>query len=84
MKAMLDKDDKTHVKYDLVEIPAQYKAQAEEYHHHLLEAASHADDHLLELVPEVDHVVGNTEKMHGETFKGLSTASSERSPGLLK
>jgi len=29
-------------------------------------------------MPEVDHVVGNTEKMHGETFKGLSTASSER------
>ncbi|HEY1861385.1 MAG TPA: elongation factor G [Gemmataceae bacterium] len=49
---LLDKDDKTHVKYDLVEIPAQYKAQAEEYHHHLLEAASHADDHLLELVLE--------------------------------
>src|SRR6202022_3229384 len=40
------------VKYDLVDIPEQYKAQAEEYHHHLLEAASHGDDHLLELVLE--------------------------------
>jgi threonylcarbamoyladenosine tRNA methylthiotransferase MtaB len=29
-------------------------------------------------MPEVDHVVGNSEKMRGETFKGLSTASSER------
>jgi threonylcarbamoyladenosine tRNA methylthiotransferase MtaB len=29
-------------------------------------------------MPEVDHVIGNTEKMHGETFKGLSTSSSER------
>jgi threonylcarbamoyladenosine tRNA methylthiotransferase MtaB len=29
-------------------------------------------------MPEVDHVVGNTEKMHSETFKGLSLASSER------
>ncbi|MFL5243425.1 MAG: elongation factor G [Gemmataceae bacterium] len=53
MKFILnDKDDKTHVKYDLIEIPEQYKAQAEEYHQHLLEAASHADDHLLELVLE--------------------------------
>jgi len=29
-------------------------------------------------MPEVDHVVGNSEKMRGETFKALSTASSER------
>ena len=36
----------------LVEIPAKYKELAEEYHDHLLEAASHADDHLLELVLE--------------------------------
>ncbi len=53
MKFILkDKNDKTHVKYDLVEIPAKYKALAEEYHGHLLEAASHADDELLELVLE--------------------------------
>jgi elongation factor G len=53
MKFILkDKNDKTHVKYDLVEIPPQYRAQAEEYHGHLLEAASHADDELLELVLE--------------------------------
>jgi elongation factor G len=47
-----DKDDKTNQKYTEVEIPAQYKALAEEYHGHLLEAASHADDHLLELLLE--------------------------------
>src|SRR5438876_6848349 len=29
---LLDKNDQTHVKYDLVEIPQQYKAQAEEYY----------------------------------------------------
>lgn len=53
MKFVLrDKTDKTNVKYSLVDIPAAYKAQAEEYHHHLLEAASHADDHLLELIVE--------------------------------
>ena len=47
-----DKTDKTNVKYTLTDIPASHKAQAEEYHHHLLEAASHADDHLLELLLE--------------------------------
>jgi elongation factor G len=53
MKFILkDKTDKTNVKYDLVEIPEQYKEQAQEYYNHLLEAASHADDHLLELVLE--------------------------------
>jgi elongation factor G len=53
MKFILkDPNDKTHVKYDLVEIPEAFRAQAEEYHRHLLEAASHADDHLLELVLE--------------------------------
>jgi elongation factor G len=51
MKYILkDKDDKTNVKYDLVEIPEQYKALAKEYRHHLLEAATHGDDHMLELV----------------------------------
>ncbi len=29
-------------------------------------------------MPEVDHVIGNAEKMRGETFAGLSTASSAR------
>jgi elongation factor G len=53
MKFVLkDANDKTHVKYDLVEIPEEFKALAEEYHGHLLEAASHADDELLELVLE--------------------------------
>jgi elongation factor G len=53
MKFILkDPTDKTNVKYDLVEIPEEYKELAEEYHGQLLEAASHADDHLLELVLE--------------------------------
>ena len=29
-------------------------------------------------MPEVDHVIGNAEKMRGETFERLSTSSSER------
>src|SRR5262245_21705940 len=47
-----DADDKTHVKYDLVEIPAPYHALAAEWREHLLEAASHGDDHLVELILE--------------------------------
>ncbi len=51
MKFVLrDPTDKTNVRYSLVDIPAQYRALAEEYRHHLLEAASHADDHLVELI----------------------------------
>jgi elongation factor G len=53
MKFVLkDNNDRTHVRYDLVDIPEPYRAQAEEYRQHLLETASHADDHLLELVLE--------------------------------
>ncbi len=53
MKFVLkDPADKTHVKYTLVDIPAQYKELADQYRHELLEAASHADDHLVELILE--------------------------------
>jgi elongation factor G len=53
MKFVLkDKDDKTNRKYSLVEIPAKYRDLADKYRAELLEAASHADDHLLELVVE--------------------------------
>ena len=53
MKFVLkDPNDNTHVKYSLVDIPEPYKALADEYRHHLLEAASHADDHLVELILE--------------------------------
>src|SRR5919199_1056379 len=38
MKFVLkDKNDRTHVRYDLVDIPEPYRAQAEEYRQHLLE-----------------------------------------------
>jgi elongation factor G len=53
MKFILkDPTDKTHVKNDLVEIPAKYKEQAEEYHHKLLDVASLADDEMTELLLE--------------------------------
>jgi elongation factor G len=47
-----DPTDKTHVKYDLVDIPASHRAEAEKYREQLLEVASHADDHLVELILE--------------------------------
>jgi elongation factor G len=47
-----DDTDRTHHRYDLVDIPEKYRALADEYRHHLLEAATHADDHLLEAVLE--------------------------------
>src|SRR5437764_3308536 len=53
MKFILkDKSDKTNVKYALVDIPASHQAEAKKYREELLEVASHADDHLLELVLE--------------------------------
>src|SRR5260370_2358411 len=44
-----DANDKTNVKYDLVEIPEKYKSLAAKYREILLEAATHADAHLCEL-----------------------------------
>src|SRR5947208_11550399 len=47
-----DLSDPRNVNYQLVDIPASHRALAEEWHHHLLEAASHVDDHLVELIIE--------------------------------
>ena len=47
-----DKNDPSHMKYTWVEIPEEFKEEAEMRHGELLEAASHADDELLELVLE--------------------------------
>jgi elongation factor G len=53
MKYILrDKTDKNNVKYSLVDIPESHQAQAKEYHAHLLEAASHASDEIVELILE--------------------------------
>ncbi|MFM7149217.1 MAG: GTP-binding protein, partial [Gemmataceae bacterium] len=51
MKFVLrDKTDATNNRYTLVDIPDSHKEQAKEYRHHLLEAASLVDDHLIELI----------------------------------
>jgi elongation factor G len=47
-----DPTDKANMRYSLVDIPASHLEQAKEYHAQLLEAASHADDHLIELILE--------------------------------
>jgi elongation factor G len=53
MKYILrDKSDKTNVRYSLVDIPASHRELAEKYRHELLEAASHVDDHIVELILE--------------------------------
>ena len=46
-----DRQD-AHASTTLIDIPASYKDEAEEYREQLLEAASHADDELLELILE--------------------------------
>jgi elongation factor G len=51
MKFILkDPTDKTNVRYDLVDIPASHQAEAAKYREQLLEVASHADDHMVELI----------------------------------
>jgi elongation factor G len=53
MKFILrDLTDRANIKYSLVDIPESHREQAEEYHRQLLEAASLADDHLVELILE--------------------------------
>src|SRR5262249_2283128 len=43
-----DKTDPSHMRYRWEEIPAPYSDEAAAYREHMLEAASHADDELLE------------------------------------
>jgi len=53
MKFILrDRSDKENFKHSLVDIPEPFRAQAEEYYHHLLEAASHVSDEIVELILE--------------------------------
>jgi elongation factor G len=47
-----DPTDKTNVRFALVDIPGSHREQAAEYHHRLLEAASHVDDNILERILE--------------------------------
>jgi elongation factor G len=51
-----DKTDPAHMRYSWVEIPEQYKPLAVEWREHLLEAASHGCDELLEALLEAKPV----------------------------
>jgi elongation factor G len=48
MKALIWHDDSLGAKYDIVEIPAELKAQADEYREKVLEACSDVDDAFAE------------------------------------
>jgi len=47
MTARVWRDETLGAKYDDVDIPEDLKAQAKEYHDHLVEAVSESDDHLF-------------------------------------
>lgn len=47
-----DADDPAHMKYTWTDIPAAYQKEAAEWREHLLEAASHGCDTLLEAIVE--------------------------------
>ncbi len=70
-----DPTDRTHVKYDLVDVPGKHRALAEEHRQHLLEAATHADDELLELVLEGKDVPEGllTKALRAGTLQGKLT-----------
>ena len=47
-----DANDPTHMRFSWVDIPAEYHAEAQVWREHLLEAASHGCDTLLEYIVE--------------------------------
>jgi len=51
-----DKTDPAHMRYSWVDIPEQYRPLAAEWREHLLEAASHGCDELLEAILEAKPV----------------------------
>ena len=50
MNAILYHDDDKGESFDVVEIPEEYREQAEEYHHALIDVLTMFDDHLMEKV----------------------------------
>ena len=50
MNAVTYRDDDKGESFDVIEIPEEYRAQAEEYHHALLDVLTRFDDHLMEKV----------------------------------
>jgi elongation factor G len=50
MNAVTYHDDDKGESFDVIEIPEEHRAQAEEYHHALLDVLTRFDDHLMEKV----------------------------------
>ncbi|WP_010299428.1 elongation factor G [Candidatus Odyssella thessalonicensis] len=69
MHAIVWRDDSLGAKFDVVDIPADLKAQAEDYHAKLVETAVEADDALME-----KYLVGeeiSVEELKGAIRKGV-------------
>jgi elongation factor G len=73
-----DKSDATRMNYRWIDIPEKYQAQAQEWREHLLEAASHACDELLEAILEGKEI---PEEMIRKALR-LGTLSGKVTPVL--
>ena len=74
MKAyMYDENDPQGVKYDVIEIPAEYKEKAEQYHAELIEAIADFDDSIMERFLE-----GETNFTEDELRLGIRKATLSR------
>ncbi len=74
MKAyMYDENDPQGVKYDVIEIPAEYKEKAEQYHAELIEAIADFDDSIMERFLE-----GETNFSEDELRLGIRKATLSR------
>ena len=74
MKAyMYDENDPQGVKYNVVDIPAEYKEKAEQYHSELIEAIADFDDSIMERFLE-----GETNFSEDELRLGIRKATLSR------
>ncbi len=74
MKAyMYDENDPQGVKYDVIEIPAEYKEKADQYHSELIEAIADFDDSIMERFLE-----GETNFTEDELRLGIRKATLSR------
>jgi elongation factor G len=71
-----DKTDPAHLRYQWIDIPEAYKALATEWREHLLEAASHGCDELLEAILEAKPV---SEEMLRKALR-LGTLANKLTP----
>src|SRR5881397_1153941 len=79
MQAIVYKDDLGQ-QFDVIEIPAELKEQAQEYHHQLIDVISHFDDEVLEQYIEDESAV--TPEMIRRAVRA-GTLADEITPVLL-